>query len=228
MQSGDLKIFSIFSSMNGEVCNAHQGSLCTFIRLAGCNLRCEWCDTEYAQEEYVGFQVNAMDILSLVKDQGNKNITITGGEPMLQEEALESLLDILIFNGYNISVETNGSIPFIPQSSGIRRAGEISYVVDYKLPSSGEYLKMHHTTPWNKLRYLDWIKFVIQDRLDYETARAFMKGMRAKGSTVKFAMSPILDHLNANQLLEWLQQDRIFDVVISVQLHKLLALNEPE
>ena len=221
MQSGDLRVFSTFVSVNGEVCQAHQGSLCTFIRLAGCNLRCTWCDTKYAQKEDTGFSISPHDLVLMVKELGPKNVTITGGEPMMQMKALAHLCVDLISEGHHISVETNGSYAF-------SHAPWVHYVVDFKLPSSGEYINMKVDTPWMKLRSTDWIKFVVADNPDYEVAKATIEMLKRKGCRAQFAMSPLHSELSGNRILQWLKFDRMFDVVLNLQLHKLVDLNEPD
>lgn len=220
MQSGDiLHIYSTFASVNGEICEAHQGSLCTFIRFAGCNLRCKWCDTKYAQEENSGGPIHIQELMKIVEKGGCKNVTITGGEPMMQEAALIGLCVKLIAHGYNISVETNGSYNFYPIPG-------VNYVVDFKLPNSGEYMEMKVDTPWMRLIHTDWIKFVVADNPDYEIAKATMVMLKRKGCKAKFAMSPLHSRLNANRILQWLKFDQMFDVVLNLQLHKLVDLNE--
>jgi 7-carboxy-7-deazaguanine synthase len=156
-----------------------------------------------------------------VEQHGCKNVTITGGEPFMQEEALVGLCVELMREGYNISVETNGSFNFPP-------LGGVDYVVDFKLPSSGEYMHMKVNTPWIHLRPNDWIKFVIKDNLDYEVARAAIASLKGKGCRAQFAMSPILTNVSSNNLLSWLKADCISNVVVSVQLHKLLKLYESQ
>lgn len=220
MQSGEqtIKLFSAFISINGEVCQAHQGSMCTFIRFAGCNLRCSWCDTVYAQEG--GEDISVANLVKIVGDVQTQNVTITGGEPMMQKEALQELLILLITKGYNISVETNGSYDFIP-------IGVVSYVVDFKLPSSKEYDKMSLNKPFSRLRTHDWVKFVVKDRRDYEVGLDVMSKLRENRCHAQFAMSPMVgEWLDANTLVQYLKNDHIYDVVISVQLHKLLDLRE--
>ena len=221
MRSGEIRIFSTFVSMNGEICETHQGSMCTFVRLAGCNLRCTWCDTEYAQKEDSGTMWSINKVMDVIRDNGCRNVTITGGEPFMQPEALDELCSRLVLLQYNVSVETNGSIKFIP-------IVDVDYVVDFKLPSSGEYQQMKVNTPWMHLRHNDWIKFVIGDVPDYEYACATIDMLNRKQCQAQYAMSPALSSVSANRLMQWLRFDRRFDVVISLQLHKLVDLNEPD
>lgn len=219
MLPGNLRIYSTFVSINGEICEAHQGSLCTFVRFAGCNLRCSWCDTKYAQMEDSGLPCTIREVVTRVLQHGPRNVTITGGEPMLQKEALNLLCIELSARGFFLSVETNGSFAFDPLP-------QVNYVVDFKLPSSGEYDYMKAESPWMSLRFNDWIKFVVANHTDYETACATIDMLKRKGCRANFAMSPVFSSLPVNRILQWLKFDRRFDVVISAQLHKLTDLNE--
>ncbi|MHA2068578.1 MAG: 7-carboxy-7-deazaguanine synthase QueE, partial [Candidatus Thorarchaeota archaeon] len=126
-----IKIYSIFRSIDGEVNRWCQGSMCTFIRFAGCNLNCNWCDTEYARDPRTGCNMGIHEIVQEAQRLKSKRITITGGEPYEQIDELEELVGTLYRNEFNISIETNGSHP--PMWSGRNP----SHVVDYKLPSSG-------------------------------------------------------------------------------------------
>jgi 7-carboxy-7-deazaguanine synthase len=154
-------------------------------------------------------------------ENGPKNVTITGGEPMMQMKALNDLCVELVSAGYRVSVETNGSLSFSP-------IAWVNYVVDFKLPSSEEYHHMKVETPWMFLRSTDWIKFVVADNPDYEVAKATIEMLKRKGCKAQFAMSPLHSKLSGNRILQWLKLDRMFDVVLNLQLHKLVDLNEPD
>jgi 7-carboxy-7-deazaguanine synthase len=154
-----------------------------------------------------------------VKGFENKNVTITGGEPFMQADPLFFLFKELMIEGYRISVETNGSISFAPLE-------HIDYVVDYKMPSSGEFERMNRYTPFLDLKPTDWIKFVIQTTDDYQMAIQEMRWLKSEGCDAQFAMSPILNTFPINSFLNRLQMGNVSDVVVSVQLHKLLKLDE--
>ena len=93
-----LNVYSVFNSINGEICASGQGSWCTFIRLAGCNIRCKWCDTEYAQSRDSGEEMSLHEVISLVESYKCRNVTITGGEPLMQYTQVEKLIQILHFS----------------------------------------------------------------------------------------------------------------------------------
>jgi len=226
MQNGHrINIYSIFRSINGEICRPGQGSWATFIRFAGCNLRCSWCDTVYAQEVDPNVRTKSMTvdfIMSQVEKLGCKNVTITGGEPLMQRNGLNELLQALLVNNYRVSVETNGSYPVINNFIDV----PISWVVDYKLPSSGENGEMDLLVPWSQLTKDDFIKFVIAGRADYDGALATVGRLWAEGIKATMVFSPILDTLSVNQLCDWMQENQLFSIIVSLQLHKLTKLRE--
>jgi len=218
----EIMIYSIFSSINGEVCNAGQGSLATFIRFAGCNLRCKWCDTEYALEPESGKPMSVKDILEECSKFGLKNVTITGGEPLMQTKGFKNLAEELWFKRYRISVETNGSIP-IPFLRSV-----VSWVIDIKPQSAGVgAVNLHpENDQFKRFKEDDWIKFVISNRLDYDDAVKFHKGLVQAGCRANYAFSPNTESINTNELITWMKQDKLNDVVVNVQLHKIIDLSE--
>jgi 7-carboxy-7-deazaguanine synthase len=226
-----IRIYSIFRSINGEICKPGQGSWATFIRFAGCNLHCQWCDTEYAQDPNSGTEMTVDEIVQKVVDLKCKNVTITGGEPLLQKEGLKELIRQLTLKFFNVSIETNGSSPIIDYVKP-------SWVVDYKLPSSGENQSMGVYRPWFQLQRKDYIKFVIDtsDKQDYNIALSRLQLFWEEGVKAQMVFSPILtnDYHNrtpskaANTLYKWMQENQLFSVLLNVQLHKLVKLQEPD
>jgi len=210
-----MRIFSIFSSIEGEVSLFYQGGLTVFIRCAGCNLRCKYCDTKYALPMDSGEEMSVDEIVTKVGEFGISRVTITGGEPLLQKELFE-LTRALWGRGYKISVETNGSMDLIGH-------GVSGWVVDYKLPSSGEMSEMITEV---FLRPIDFVKFVILDRDDYEVALVVRRSLIEKGCTAKFAFSPVYGLMDPAQLVSWLVEDRVDGAILNVQLHKLINLKE--
>ncbi len=212
-----LKIYEIFPSINGEICNSHQGSLCTFIRLSGCNLRCKKCDTKYAQKENSGKEMKIQQIFSIVKKLGNRNITITGGEPLLQKEDLHPLVDKLSSSGYKISIETNGSIPR-PHWS------EISWVMDYKLQSTGmnSFMRLDNFYYcWDS----DIIKFVVETKSDFDQAESVVKKLLKYNQYCTFSFSPCFHGKTTKvPLKDWMENSKVLKkegAVLSLQIHKL-------
>ena len=225
MQNGQrINIYSIFRSINGEICRPGQGSWATFIRFSGCNLRCKWCDTVYAQEVDPSKALTIDFIMRIVEGLKCKNVTITGGEPLMQRNRLNELLQILLRNNYRVSVETNGSYPIIDNYIDV----PISWVVDYKLPSSRENHHMHLVTPWSQLTKDNYIKFVIAGRADYDGALATVGRFWAEGIKAQMVFSPILDSLSVNELCDWMQENKLLSIPVSLQLHKLVKLREED
>jgi len=213
-----MRVFEIFSSINGEICNAHQGSLCTFIRFSWCNLRCTYCDTKYAQNLDSGRELTIPQIIKAVRKQGNKNITITGGEPLLQIENLKALLYELE-ESYNISIETNGSydirqlLPF-----------SVSIVMDYKLPSSEMEKFMYKPNLDVLTRSEDILKFVVADEKDFNRAIEILKKY---GILATVAFSPVKGMMDSRKLAIMMSESSFLKkrgAVLSLQLHKLLDL----
>ena len=211
MKNIKLTVNEIFYSIQGEGSDA--GLPTIFIRLTGCNLRCTYCDTEYAF--YEGKEKDIEEILKEIRKWKCKRTCITGGEPLLQKEVYE-LIDTLVEKEYEVSVETNGSI-------SIEKLAKMEVVIkmDMKLPSSGMHKKMHMKNI-NLLRSDDELKFVIGDRADYEYAKEILKRYRPR---CKIIMQPVWKKMNASELAEWILEDGI-DARFSLQLHKILWREE--
>jgi len=208
-----LKITEIFRSLQGE--GDTVGFPTVFVRLTGCPLRCQYCDTAYA---FSGGQWMSLDaILEQVGKQATSHVCITGGEPLAQANCLP-LLQRLCDSGYRVSLETSGALP-VDQVD--RR---VSRVVDVKTPDSGE----SHRNLLDQLSQLgghDQIKFVICSRADYEWSRALVRERRlVEAAMVLF--SPSHEQLPARELADWILADGLA-VRMQVQLHKILWGNEP-
>src|SRR5262245_61028870 len=155
-----LRVNEIFHSIQGE--STHAGRPCVFVRLTGCNLRCVWCDTAYAFHE--GNALSVDDVLQRVASYDCGLVELTGGEPLLQAEAIP-LMRALLDRGYEVLLETGGSLPIEAVPEGVRR------IVDVKCPGSGE----SHRNRWENLDVLrpgDELKFVIANREDFDWASA--------------------------------------------------------
>lgn len=148
-----MKIVEIFSSISGE--GLRQGLPATFIRCAGCNLNCAWCDTPESHGK--GTDMSVAEIVSMVSQGMPRYVIITGGEPLLQEEELRELLAALRDDSFRIEIETNGTLPF----TGVREYATIS--MDIKCPSSGEESDQNLLAD---IRPEDAVKFVVMDRAD--------------------------------------------------------------
>jgi 7-carboxy-7-deazaguanine synthase len=205
-----LAISEIFRSIQGETSWA--GRPCTFVRTVGCNLRCAWCDTAYAQEGE-GIRLTTEEILAEVERLGTDLVCITGGEPLVQAEGVVALAQELLRRGHTVLLETNGTMDLSPVPEGVIR------IMDVKCPGSAEEGKL---LPSNlaRLRPEDEVKFVIADRADFDWAVAFVaeRGL-AGGPEMLFA--PVAGRLDARTLAEWIL-DAGLEVRLQLQLHKLL------
>lgn len=208
-----LKITEIFYSLQGEARTA--GIPTIFIRLTGCPLRCQYCDTEYA---FTGGQwMSFEEIFAAISAYSTRYITVTGGEPLAQESCTDLLFD-LCDKGYEVSLETSGALDI----------GEVdvrvSRIVDIKTPGSGEQ-------PKNRLENLefltahDMLKFVICGREDYEWSKSMLASRELTGKC-EVLFSPSFAELEPRQLAEWILADNL-DVRFQLQLHKILWNNEP-
>lgn len=208
-----LKITEIFLSLQGEARSA--GWPTAFVRLTGCPLRCQYCDTAYAF--HGGEWKTLAEVLSCVGELGVRHVCVTGGEPLAQKSCLE-LLTALCDAGYAVSLETSGAIDVKSVDPRVSR------VVDLKTPGSGE----QHRNRMQNLALLtdrDQIKFVICDRADYDWARTQLTEHNLAGRC-EVLFSPSYEQLPARELADWIVADRL-PVRFQMQLHKQLWGNQP-
>ncbi len=203
-----MQITEIYKSIQGE--SSFVGMPCVFVRTTGCNLRCVWCDTEYAF--YGGQKMSVDDIFAKVASCDCRLVEITGGEPLLQKEVPE-LARRLVDNGYTVLIETSGERDVSVLDPRVIK------IMDLKCPGSGE----SHRNRWENLEYLtprDEIKFVIKDRADYDWS---VKVVKEHGLEKRFTVlfSPVWGELDPVQLTEWILQDRL-NVRFQLQLHKIV------
>ena len=204
-----VRITEIFLSLQGETRTV--GIPTVFVRLTGCPLRCQYCDTAYAFSG--GTVLTIDDVLERVAEHGARYVTVTGGEPLAQPSCLP-LLSRLCDAGYETSLETSGALDITRVDPRVVR------VMDLKTPGSGE-VERNLWTNLDDLRQRDQVKFVICDRRDYEWSKrvATEHGLAAKVSDVLF--SPSATELPAVQLAEWILADKL-PVRMQIQLHKVL------
>jgi len=203
-----LQVTEIFYSVQGE--STYAGRPCVFVRLTGCNLRCRWCDTAYAF--YEGETLAVEQVLEQVRAYKCPLVEITGGEPLLQEEVYP-LIDQLLFEGYEVLIETGGSLDVG------RLDPRVVKIVDLKAPGSG----MEGQNNLDNIQYLDrkdQIKFVVADRRDYEWAKQMM-AEHALAEKAQVLFSPVFGELHPRELAEWILADRL-PARLQIQLHKYL------
>jgi len=214
MQKDTLRLTEIFYSLQGEARTA--GLPTVFVRLTGCPLRCQYCDTAYA---FTGGEIHHLDaILEQVASYRPRHICVTGGEPLAQPNCLP-LLERLCDAGYEVSLETSGALDV----SGVDI--RVSKVVDLKTPGSGEvgrnlYANLAHLTP------NDQVKFVICSREDYDWAVSKLIEYRLEQRAGEVLFSPSHGQVVPRELAEWIVADNL-PVRFQLQLHKILWNDEP-
>jgi 7-carboxy-7-deazaguanine synthase len=221
-----MRIHSVFLGIDGEVNFWGQGRPSYFIRLQKCNIHCSYCDIPEAQgpgSEKQDFTIE--QIFQNIMQVGCTKITITGGEPLLQEPEIHQLLNLLFPYNIACSVETNGTLSTRKFRDSVRPYDRISLVVDYKLLTKGP-------GPWpsmnpdafSHLIEMDWVKILIGDRPDFENAIKVMENIRELGCKARFALSPIHETLLGKELAQWILDAKMWDVTLNCQIHKWLDL----
>jgi len=203
-----LKISEIFYSIQGE--SDTVGWPTVFVRLSGCPLRCQYCDTAYAF--HGGKTMSVRSVAAAVSQYQCRNVTVTGGEPLAQP-ACWTLLSKLCDQGYRVALETGGSLDIGCVDSRVSR------VLDIKTPGSGEAVQNR----WGNLDRVgnqDAIKFVLCSRADYEWARETVAAHELSGRCTVF-FSPSANELSPQSLAEWILQDHLA-VRMQLQMHKVL------
>jgi len=205
----ELDVSEIFKSIQGE--STWAGIPCTFVRLAGCNLRCTYCDTTYAYDG--GSRMSVRSILDRCDALGCDLVEVTGGEPLAQSEC-PTLVSCLIDNGYTVLVETNGTLPISSLPA------EAIKIMDVKCPGSGMCGKTDESN-LDAIAPSDEVKFVIADRADFEWARDKVARHDLSKRCNAVLFSPAFGTLDAATLASWILEDRL-NVRLQVQLHKYI------
>lgn len=206
-----MKICEIFSSLNGE--GKYTGYPTTFVRLSGCPFNCSYCDTLYAKED--GKKMSIDKIMAEINKLGNKHVCITGGEPLLQNDVLSLVYELLSFS-YIVSVETSGLVEIEEDDY----ARTFNYTMDIKCPSSGVSNRNVYSN-LSRLKSYDEVKFVIVDSQDLEFAKDVLKKHPTKAQII---YSPVNNDLNiANLIVDNLVSKNLTGR-LGLQLHKILNI----
>ncbi len=219
-----MHLIELYKSVQGE--SSFAGLPCIFVRFAGCNLRCAWCDSEYTftggkptTEDEIVAQIEALAPCKLVE--------FTGGEPMLHARELLPLMDRLLAQGYTLMIETSGERPLADVPKAVHK------IVDVKCPGAGSAANSFHMENLEALTKNDEVKFVLSSREDYDFARAFIleHDLNAKAGGVllspAFVQTPSPQRtadnmaLNPRLVVEWMMADGL-DARLSLQIHKFI------
>ena len=204
-----------FVSINGEGVRA--GELAVFIRFAGCNLKCGYCDTKWANAvDAPAEKMESKDILDYILSNGVKNVTLTGGEPLLRQEMGE-LIDTLMSAGLRVEIETNGSIHLREFADRVYRP---VFTMDYKLPSSGmeEYMCSDN---FGCLEKHDTVKFVSGSMEDLERAVEVIESHHLTERCHVY-ISPVFGKIEPADIVEFMKEKKLNDVRLQLQLHKFI------
>lgn len=202
-----LRLNEIFYSIQGE--STWAGLPCVFVRLTGCNLRCGWCDTEYAF--YEGQQLSVSEIVAQVRQYGCRLVEVTGGEPLLQK-GVQALFAMLLDDGFTVLVETSGERDISKIDPRVIK------IMDLKCPGSGE-CERNRWSNLDALTVRDEVKFVVADRRDYEWARDVIRAHALARKVNAILLSPVFGRLEPQQLASWILEDHL-TARMQMQLHK--------
>lgn len=218
-----LKVIEIFDSIDGE--GKRTGQPCTFIRLAGCNLRCSYCDTLYAlfgeKEECVYEEMSVQEIMKRVNPL-YKRVTLTGGEPLIHS-GCDALVSSLLSSGIEVNIETNGAADIEKFRKSVLRSSKLFFTVDYKLYSSGVEDKML----WNNfvsLEQRDVVKFVVGSDEDFELMKSVIKKMSMVYEEMPIIYTGVVyGEYEPKRLVEkMLKEPLMKDAYYQIQLHKTI------
>ena len=219
-----MHLIELYKSVQGE--SSFAGLPCIFVRLAGCNLRCAWCDSEYTFTggkpftlDEIETQINSLAPCTLVE--------FTGGEPMLQAKELLPLMDRLLAEGYTLMIETSGERPLADVPKAVHK------IVDVKCPGAGSAANTFHLENLEALSKKDEVKFVISSREDYDFARNFILEHAIHERAGQILLSPAFNKtpsplrtadnatLDPRKLVEWMLEDGL-PARLSLQIHKFI------
>jgi 7-carboxy-7-deazaguanine synthase len=219
-----MHLIELYKSVQGE--SSFAGLPCIFVRFAGCNLRCAWCDSEYTFTG--GKPFTQAEVIARIEALAPcKLVEFTGGEPMLHARELLPLMDVLLQQGYTLMIETSGERPLAEVPKAVHK------IVDVKCPGAGAAANSFRLENLDALTTSDEVKFVLTNRADYDFARSFVAehGLRPKVKDILFSPafskspSPLRTTDNATldprTLVEWMMADGV-DARLSLQIHKFI------
>lgn len=212
----EFKVVEKFVSINGE--GRRSGQLAVFIRFAGCNLKCSYCDTMWANEKNVSYELmSSHDIYDYIKSTNVTNVTLTGGEPLLQDGIIHLLELLAKDTTLHVEIETNGSVSLEPF---IALENSPSFTMDYKLPSSHMEENMLLSN-FNDLAKKDTLKFVAGSLLDLEKAYELIIKYNLTDKTNVY-ISPVFGNIELEKIVDFMINKKINGVQLQLQLHKII------
>lgn len=210
------KVVEKFVSINGE--GRRAGQLAVFVRFKGCNLNCSYCDTKWANEKDAVYTLmTAEDIYNYIRETKVRNCTLTGGEPLLQDNIGELLELLAQDKALRVEIETNGSIDLKPFAYIENRP---SFTVDYKQPSSNMERQMCLSN-FDLLKENDTVKFVSGCREDLEKAKEIIEKYKLT-ERCSVILSPVFGCIEPSRMVEFLMENNMNDVYLQLQLHKFI------
>lgn len=213
-----FNIVEKFLSIDGE--GPSSGELAIFIRFQGCNLRCSWCDTTYSWDKVSASEVlNAEEIYNYIKENKVINVTLTGGEPLIQDN-IDELLELLNEDkDLIVHIETNGAVDIEPFKRKHKKQN-ISYIVDFKLPSSNMTNKMNLNN-LNIVESMDVYKFVLGSNEDLQMAYDIITQYDLTSKCLVY-FSPVSGNIDMQEIVEFMKSKRLNKVRLQTQLHKII------
>jgi putative 7-cyano-7-deazaguanosine (preQ0) biosynthesis protein QueE, clostridial len=210
------KVVEKFVSINGEGVLA--GQLAVFIRFHGCNLNCSYCDTAWANKDDTPYTIMTENqIYDYIKETGVKNVTLTGGEPLLNPDIMQLLQVLAQDNNLYVEIETNGSIDL---STFAQISNPPSFTMDYKLPGSFMESKML-VSNFDFLTKKDVVKFVVGDILDLECARKIITNHQLISKCCVY-ISTVFGKITLDEVVEYMKNNTMNGVTLQLQMHKFI------
>lgn len=213
---GKFKVVEKFISINGE--GRCAGELAAFIRFAGCNLNCSYCDTRWANEENAPYEIlSEEEIYAYIKEQGVRNVTLTGGEPLIQENIGRLIKMLSRDKDLRIEIETNGAVAL---EEFIDIGENVTFTLDYKLPGS----KMNHKMVmgnYDLLRANDTVKFVVSDREDLDKVREIIDKYKLTEKVAVY-LSSSFGIIKPEDIVNYMMEYNMNKVKLQLQMHKYI------
>ena len=213
----EFRVSEIFTSINGEAMRA--GETAVFVRFTGCNLRCNYCDSMYAVEENAEFRLmKDREIVDYILKSGIRNVTLTGGEPLLQP-GIEALIRLLLEKEeLRVEIETNGAVDIKP-FKGVSEE-RLSFTVDYKCPGSGMEQAMLGSN-FEAVDKRDCVKFVVSDEADLNRAAEIIEKYKLTEKTAVY-ISAVFGRIEHTKIVDYMISHGMNDVKLQLQMHKYI------